>query len=114
MKDETIIRTSKIGQRLDAIVKSEQASYLVFNGKKIPVVSKITIGRESDNDVVIDNQLASRHHSLIQKIKDEYFIKDLESTNGTLLNGEAIPVGQYVKLQANDVITVGKANLIIK
>jgi pSer/pThr/pTyr-binding forkhead associated (FHA) protein len=114
MKDETIITTSKIGQRLDAIVKKEQVSYLMFDNGKIPIVSKITIGRETDNDVVIDNKLASRHHALIQKIKDEYYVKDLESTNGTFLNGEPIPKDKYVKLEGNDTVTIGKTNLIIK
>lgn len=114
MNEETIITSSKVGQRLDAIVKNEPVSYLVFNNGKIPIVSKITIGRETDNDVVIANQLASRHHALIQKIKDEYYIKDLESTNGTFLNGELIPKDKYVKLEGNDTVTIGKINLIIK
>lgn len=114
MNEETIITTSKVGKRLDAIVKNERVSYLVFNNGEIPIVSKITIGRESDNDVVINNQLASRHHALIQKIKDEYYLKDLDSTNGTFLNGEAIPKDKYVKLEGNDTVTIGKNNLIIK
>lgn len=114
MNEETIITSSKVGQRLDAIVKNEPVSYLVFNNGKIPIVSKITIGREADNDVVIQNQLASRHHAMIQKIKDEYYIKDLDSTNGTFLNGCLIPKDKYVKLEGNDTVTIGKINLIIK
>ncbi len=113
MQDETIINTSKIGQRLDSIVKKEQVSYLMFENGKIPMVSTITIGRETDNDVVIDNKLASRHHALIQKIKNDYFLKDLDSTNGSFLNGEKIPKDKYVKLGANDTITIGKTNLVI-
>jgi len=114
MQEDTIISTSKIGQRLDSIVKKEQVSYLMFENDKIPIVSKITIGRSTDNDVVIDNKLASRHHALIQKIKDEYYIKDLESTNGTFLNGEQIPGDKYVKLGESDTVTIGKTNLVIK
>lgn len=113
MQDETIITTSKIGQRLDSIVKKEQVSYLMFETGQIPMVSKITIGRSTDNDVVIDNKLASRHHAVIQKIKDDYYIKDLESTNGTFLNGEAIPKDKYVKLGHQDTISIGKTNLTI-
>lgn len=113
MQDETIINTSKIGHRLDSIVKKEQVSYLMFESARIPMVSVITIGRANDNDVVIDSQLASRHHALIQKIKDVYYLKDLDSTNGTLLNGERIPTGSYVKLGSSDSITIGKTNLII-
>ncbi len=113
MQDETIITTSKIGQRLDAIVKKEQVSYLMFDTGQIPMVSTITIGRSSDNDVVIDNKLASRHHAVIQKIKDDYYIKDLGSTNGTFLNGETIPKDKYVKLGHQDTISIGKTNLTI-
>lgn len=113
MQDETIINSSKIGQRLDSIVKKEQVSYLMFNNGKIPIVSTITIGRATDNNVVIDSKLASRHHAIIQKIKDDYYIKDLDSTNGTLLNGSPIPKDKYVKLGSSDTVTIGKTNLII-
>ena len=113
MADETIITTSKIGKRLDSIVKKEQVSFLMFDKAHIPLVSKITIGRETSNDVVIDNKLASRHHAIIQKIKDDYFLKDMGSTNGTFLNGEKVPADKYVKLGHNDTITIGKTNLVI-
>jgi len=113
MQDETIISTSKIGHRLDSIEKKEQVSYLMFENGKIPMVSTITIGRATDNDVVIDSILASRHHALIQKIKDDYYLKDLGSTNGTLLNGQAIPKDKYVKLGPCDAVTIGKTNLTI-
>lgn len=113
MQDETIINSSKIGQRLDSIVKKEQVSYLMFDNGKIPIVSTITIGRATDNNVVIDNKLASRYHAIIQKIKDDYYIKDLDSTNGTLLNGQPIPKDKYVKLGSSDTVTIGKTNLII-
>lgn len=113
MQDETIISSSKIGQRLDAIVKKEQVSCLMFNNGKIPIVSVITIGRFHDNDVVIDSKLASRHHAIIQKIKEDYFLKDLGSTNGTLLNGERIPQDKYLRLNREDTISIGKTNLIL-
>ena len=41
----------------------------MFNKKKIELVAKIKIGRGLDNDVIVDNKLASRHHAVIQKIK---------------------------------------------
>lgn len=113
MADETIITTSKIGKRLDSIVKKEQVSYLMFDKAHIPLVGKITIGRASSNDVVIDNKLASRQHAIIQKVKDDYFLKDMGSTNGTFLNGDRIPADKYFKLGQNDTITIGKMNLVI-
>lgn len=113
MHDTTIITTSKVGQRLESMVDSDQVSYLMCGGSKIELVAKITIGRAPDNNIVIDNKLASRHHALIQKIKDAYFLKDENSTNGTFLNGRRIPSDKYVKLNAGDKITIGNSNLIL-
>lgn len=113
MNDTTIINSSPLGQHLDKIAESQQVSYLVFNKKKIQIAAKITMGREQDNDIVIDSKLASRHHCIIQKIRDAYFVKDENSTNGTFLNGRRIPPDKYVKLNAGDKLTIGSANLIM-
>lgn len=113
MSDKTIVTDSPVGQHLDAIGADKPASYLMFNKKKVELVAKISIGRDSDNDVVVDNKLASRHHALIQKIKNAYFIKDENSTNGTFVNGIRIPSDKYVKLNPGDKITIGNMNLVI-
>ena len=111
--NETIETQSPIGQQLRSFGESKPASYLMFNNKRIDLVAKITIGRETDNDVVVDNKLASRHHAVIQKIKNAYFLKDENSTNGTLVNGVKIPKDKYVKLNPGDKITVGNMTLVI-
>ena len=113
MSNETIVTSSPVGRHLDSLGESKPASYLMFNKKKVELVAKITIGRESDNDVVVDNKLASRHHCSIQKIRDEYFLKDENSTNGTFLNDHRIPPDKYVKLSTGDKITVGTADLVM-
>lgn len=69
MGDDTIIGSSPVGKRLGSIQKREKNYCLIFGNKRLPIVTKITIGRASDNDVVIDNKLASRYHAFIQKIK---------------------------------------------
>ena len=113
MNDETIITSSKVGQLLESIGDKETHSYLVMNNKKVAIVSKITIGRSTDNDIVIDNKLASRHHAFIQKIKDDFYLKDLESTNGTFLNGKKIPQDKYVKISYEDRITIGNETIVL-
>ena len=113
MSNETIQSKSPVGMQLNSFGAEKPASYLMFNRKKIELVAKITIGRESDNDVVVDNKLASRRHAIIQKIKDVYLIKDEHSTNGTFLNGNRIPPEKYVKLNPGDKITIGNMNLVI-
>ena len=113
MSNETIQSFSPVGQQLSSYGETKPASYLMFNRKKIELVAKITIGRESDNDVVVDNKLASRHHAVIQKIKDAYFVKDTNSTNGTFVNGVKIPADKYVKLNPGDKISIGNMSLVI-
>lgn len=104
--DETIMTESPIGKRLEK-VKKKESRCLVFNGKRINLTSKIIMGRSSSCDVVIDDMLVSRKHAEIQQIKSAFFIKDLDSRNGTFVNGKAVPEGKYVKLNPNDVIRLG-------
>lgn len=113
MYDETIITESPVGQRLEKVSNKDSMAYLKFGNKRVDLVAKITIGRSTDNDVVIDNKLASRHHAVIQKIKDAYFIKDDNSTNGTFVNNELIPKDKYVKLYKGDKITIGNVSFVM-
>jgi pSer/pThr/pTyr-binding forkhead associated (FHA) protein len=50
----------------------------------------LTLGRDSANDIVIDHPLASRRHARLEHDENGYFVRDLESTNGTYLNGDRI------------------------
>jgi pSer/pThr/pTyr-binding forkhead associated (FHA) protein len=55
----------------------------------------------------------SRKHLEMRVKASSLYIKDLDSANGTLLNGTPIPKDKYVKLNANDKISIGTANLVI-
>ena len=69
---------------------------------------RYTVGRLPDNDIRIDNAAVSGHHSLIINILNDSFLKDLNSTNGTYVNGKLI---KKHALQHDDVITVGHHQL---
>ena len=112
MPETTIVSSSPVGQRISQVTGGE-LSFLMVKKQKIDLVEKITIGRDSDNKVVVDNKLASRHHCVIQKIKDAYFLKDENSTNGTFLNGSRIPPDKYVRLNPGDKITVGGETMVM-
>jgi len=112
-KIKTIIRESNLGKRLEKIKKIE-SMYIKFQGKNIPLVSKLVIGRDKLNEIFIDDTLASRKHALIQKLKKAYYIKDLKSTNGTLVNDQPIPEDKYIRLRTNDVIKIGRTELVIR
>ena len=69
---------------------------------------RYTVGRLPDNDVRIDNAAVSGHHALIINILNDSFLEDLNSTNGTYVNGKLI---KKHALQHGDVITIGHHQL---
>ena len=69
----------------------------------------ITIGREEGNAVQLNDERVSRFHIKIQDDHDRLVLTDLESTNGTKVNGEDI---QLRILRYGDMITVGRSVLL--
>ncbi len=72
---------------------------------------RYTIGRLPDNDIRIDNPAVSGHHSLIINILNDSFLEDLNSTNGTYVNGKLI---KKHAMQHGDVITVGPSPIALR
>jgi hypothetical protein len=66
---------------------------------------RTSIGRKTINDIQIDNLSISGQHAVITHILGDTFLEDLNSTNGTYVNGQ--PIKKHV-LQNNDVIELGK------
>ena len=66
------------------------------------------LGRKPHNDIQVDNLAVSGEHAAIITILNDSFIEDLNSTNGTLVNGK--PIKKHF-LQNNDVIEIGKHKL---
>ena len=69
----------------------------------------ITLGRVADNAIQIEDASVSSHHAELTRDGDEYLLKDLDSTNGTRLNGEAHSEG---RLKDGDQITFGNIETI--
>ncbi|MBA3857519.1 MAG: hypothetical protein C0507_11480 [Cyanobacteria bacterium PR.3.49] len=80
-------------------------------GQKVPLKNrKVKIGRDPSNQVVIpDDTFTSRHHAWISYEETDFWLEDLGSTNGTLLNGH--PVVKRQVLSAGDKIRVGHTEL---
>lgn len=110
--DNTIIQGSGLGKHLEKIRKT-RCHCLKCKGSTYPLSAQITIGRDRKNQVVLDDNLVSREHALVQKIKEAFFITDLNSTNGTFINEQKIDSGVYIKLCLGDVIRIGKCELKI-
>src|SRR5512145_3350987 len=69
----------------------------------------LTIGREEGNAVQLNDERVSRYHLKIQEDEDRLVLTDLESTNGTKINGESV---QLWVLKPGDVIAVGRSVLV--
>lgn len=79
-------------------------------GKEFPLAdSDITIGRELENNIVLDDVQVSRTHMKIYEKDGTLFIEDMKSTNGTVLNGKVLKKAQ--KLKNGDMITLGENNI---
>lgn len=71
----------------------------------------ITIGRADDNDIVIDDNMVSRHHARLEMRGNTCTLTDLGSANGTWVNGRRI--SEPAPLQINDSIRFGKASAFV-
>ncbi len=66
---------------------------------------RTTLGRRPYNDIVIDNLAVSGEHAVLQMTGNEVYLEDLNSTNGTYVNGKAV---KKQLLQNSDTVEVGK------
>ena len=74
--------------------------------KDVPLTKdKTTLGRRPYNDIVIDNLAVSGEHAVLQMVGGDVFIEDLNSTNGTYINGKAIKKQLLVN---SDIVEIGK------
>ena len=72
----------------------------------------LTIGRDPTNDLVIEHKLASRRHARFEKDDVGFYIRDLESTNGTFVNAQRIQGAQL--LRNNDEVWIGDTVIVFR
>ena len=84
--------------------KGKQIRKYVLKSDKV-----LTVGRLEDNHIVIENDAVSGHHAQIVSRDKEYFVEDLDSTNGTFVNEK--PVNTH-RLKDEDIVTIGKHELV--
>lgn len=73
------------------------------------LVPPLTIGREEDNGIQLNDERVSRFHAKVQVDSDRVILTDLESTNGTRVNGH--PIKMHV-LRIGDQISIGRCLLL--
>jgi pSer/pThr/pTyr-binding forkhead associated (FHA) protein len=93
------------------------ATLLAENGKAFPVGDgPVILGRNSStlnlkNDIDLSNldtkKIVSRRHAMIQRKDNDFILHDLDSRNGTFVNGERLSSAQPHTLASGDVIVLG-------
>jgi|GEM_PF-2333793 len=76
--------------------------------------SSNVIGRGKDCNIIIEIDNISREHARILYTPEGFFISDLESTNGTFLNGYLVKPNHFFKLEVNDRISLGTVSFIFE
>jgi hypothetical protein len=100
----------------DAITRIDAREYSLFNQETgdrfslmaLPVVKPVlTLGRELDNDLIIQDSQCSRRHAQITYNQGVYYLTDVGSANGTLLNGSRLIPQQPTRLAPGMTIQIG-------
>ncbi|MBT3390453.1 MAG: DUF3662 domain-containing protein [Chloroflexi bacterium] len=114
----TAFRGETVGETHAIQVEPEESvenappnAFLIVNGSQIFTLDKsvINIGRRNENDLVIDDPRVSRNHAQLRATRGRYTIFDLDSTGGTLVNGN--PISQS-ELFPRDVISIAGVPLV--
>jgi pSer/pThr/pTyr-binding forkhead associated (FHA) protein len=81
-------------------------------GRQVPVGGALEIGRDPAADVVLSDQVVSRHHARVQLDQDGAYVVDLDSRNGTFVNGTQIH--NSARVQPGDQLMVGATVLQVR
>lgn len=87
------------------------------NGEKVSVIrtvidSSLIVGRSDLSDVYLEDNQLSRQHFALEFDGGAYYIEDLQTTNGTLLNGSLLQ--GKTRLNNNDKIKAGSSEIVIR
>ena len=94
---------------------SEQAALInKETNEQFPLTQSVSkVGRDKTNTISLYNDsYVSRHHAWILLIKGKYYVEDLGSTNGTLLNGEVL--AERKQLSSGDQLKFGRTELLFE
>ena len=108
-------RKTIISGRTKGQAKATQVQFYFENGplsgQTVLLSHNMTIGRSSSNTVVIEEQTISGQHAKIEYSEQEYILIDLDSTNGTFVNGNKVSQSAIKK---GDTVKMGKVKITIK
>lgn len=87
-------------------LKNSQEVVVPYKWLFSKTIKEIEIGRAHSNKIIVDSPLVSKEHAVIQLMRDNYFIKDLNSLNGTKLNDELLNKGGNRRLRNGDLLDI--------
>ena len=80
--------------------------------REIPLSRTLmSIGRDPSNDVVLPDAMVSRRHAVIEYRGSQYFLRDCNSSNGSLVNGDRV---SERTLRDGDLVAIGTARLLFR
>lgn len=95
-----------------AIGENDDQAHLLFERQRIPVDGAIILGRAPECDLVLDSERVSRRHAEIAFEDGRWRVEDLDSLNGTKVNGTKLK-GQTAIVGSGDVVEVGPHHMIL-
>ncbi|MEO6398061.1 MAG: FHA domain-containing protein [Tepidiformaceae bacterium] len=106
------VRTRPSGQRPGSVrlVVTSPGETGLAPGAAFTVAGMMTLGRDSDNGIVLGDPSISNQHARLERVRDGWRIVDLGSTNGTFVNGRGVE-GGGVLLRGGEQISVGAVTL---
>jgi pSer/pThr/pTyr-binding forkhead associated (FHA) protein len=78
-------------------------------GQSLPLGREAILGRAADSTVRIDDSFVSAHHARIRRVDGRWYLADLGSTNGTILNDESVDGERQIDY--GDLIVIGDIRL---
>lgn len=91
-------------------VRARASTAPIARADRIPA-GGLTIGRTSDNQIVVNDPLASRRHARLVKSGEGLVLEDVGSANGTFVNGRR---EQRVALRERDIVTIGNVDFVVQ
>jgi pSer/pThr/pTyr-binding forkhead associated (FHA) protein len=105
--------TAQAGDRA-ALLVVEPGETDLLPGDRLPLLPATTLGRALNNTIVLADSFASAEHARLTQRRGRWWLEDLGSRNGTLLNEARLQPGQPVAIVEGDLVGVGNVRLRIQ
>ncbi len=99
---------SNLGWKLKLVYPGDGGNFV--EGDIVPIGNKLTIGRNKNNQMILPSPSVSNYHAKIYFEDGRYMLEDLNSTNGTFINGIMV---DKKSLQPGDEISISKTLLLV-